>query len=116
MKLSHILPSLLQLAMPSTTRAVTPSLPHEGAGGMPEHGAASGGCAIQLVLLETPCLGGSPVISPAVTGMYLTACHASLYMLAETVAERFAQTEGPNLPFLLHKKKNFGKKRRASVT
>lgn len=77
---------------------------------MPEHGAASGDSAIQLVLLGNTMLSGSPVISPAVTGMYLMACPASLYMWAETEAERFVQTEGPNLPLLLLKKKNLGKK------
>ena len=77
---------------------------------MPEHGAASGDCAIQLVLLGNTTLSGSSVISPPVTGTYLMACHASLYMSAETGAERFVQTAGPNLLFLLHKKKNSGKK------
>ena len=78
------------------------------AGGVPEHGAASGDCAMQLVLLGNTTFSGSPVISPAVIGMYIMACHASLYMLAETAAERFVQTNG--LSFLLHKKKNSGKK------
>jgi len=75
---------------------------------VPEHGAASGDCAMQLVLLGNTTFSGSPVISPAVIGMYIMACHASLYMLAETAAERFVQTNG--LSFLLHKKKNSGKK------
>lgn len=82
---------------------------------MPEHGAASRGCAIQRVLLGNTMLSGRPVISPAVTGIYLMACHASLYMLAETEAERSVQLKVPISLYSCIKRKTLGKKR-VSVT
>lgn len=116
-RLSEVLPHLSATAATGHTQhswscVPVPAAEDSWAGGMPEHGAASGDCAIQFVLLGNSMLSGRPVISPAVIGMYLVACHASLYTSAETEAGRSVQTEGPNLPFLLHKNKSSRKKKK----